>query len=187
MVSICSLLDSLHNNRLLLRKKEGGRRRRGEETSANCFRIKATNGGRRDPERWAGSICSGKNKSFCWVYLTVRSVFPLCIGSMRKSCGACPAVWTSQHAGLTSGRWHRLCSRGRPWSTCLSGTAGSTGSAGSSSASGARRRTSSRSGPSGRTGTFYICTGVTRTWAASLKGYWSPSRRTGESCPRVRW
>lgn len=36
LVSIRSLLDSLHNNRLLLRKKEGGRRR-GEEAAANCF------------------------------------------------------------------------------------------------------------------------------------------------------
>lgn len=50
----------------------------------------------------------------------------------------------AQHAGLTSEKWHRLCLRARRWSTCLSGTAGSTGSGGSSSASGERKRSFSR-------------------------------------------
>lgn len=40
--------------------------------------------------------------------------------------------------------WHRLCLKARRWSTCLSGTAGSTGSGGSSSASGERKRSFSR-------------------------------------------
>lgn len=53
LVSIRSLLGSLHNNRLLLRKKEGGRRR-GEEAAANCFyraefrQLPAGGGTRRD-------------------------------------------------------------------------------------------------------------------------------------------
>lgn len=75
LVTICSLLDSLHNNRLLLRKKEGGRRG-GEETAANCFYRadfrQAAEGG----EERSLSDLQWENESSCRVDLTLRSVFP---------------------------------------------------------------------------------------------------------------
>lgn len=96
--------------------------------------------------------------------------------------GPAAACWTD---GLEE--WHRLCLKGRPWSTCSSGTAGLTGSGDLLSVRAERKRSFSRSGPSGLTGTFYTCIAVTLISGGCLGDWWSLFRRTDEICPNLHW
>ena len=102
--------------------------------SSSCLRTAAAQSGRTRQKK-------KKKKLPEFVFVCLR----VCLSVANIS--AAPITETApSNAGLKARpeEWHRRCLKGRRWSTCLSGTAGSTGSGGSSSASAERKRSSSR-------------------------------------------